>query len=220
MSGQVMAEALSEEETHSSEIQQGVRHEKQGQTHHHCHREDVLSISPILTNALDHVPRLLSCFSRFPCSRVPWSIACYLFFFPVSLLPFPHKPLAFSLLTPGLRGACPGPGHGWSCQSCPWTLILGLLSSLVSRAQSFLGFPSALSVAPSWSPLQVPCLCWYPRSCSGLGLSLSAHFSLVIRFSLMALNPSNLPVTLNFCLHPGPVAWFFTCVSNYGVDIS
>ena len=55
MSGQVMAEALSEEETYRSEIQQGVRHEKQVQTHHHCHHEDVLSISPILTNALDHI---------------------------------------------------------------------------------------------------------------------------------------------------------------------
>ena len=84
-------------------------------------------------------------------------------------------------------------------------LILGLLSSLVSRAQPSLGFPSALLVAPSWSPLQVTSSCWCPRSCSGLGLSLSTRFSLVITFSLMALNPTNLPVT-SFCLHPGPVA--------------
>ena len=111
MSGQVTTEALSGEETHRSEIQQGARHVTS--------RGNLAIV--IIVRMCCHVshpykssgPRSPSC-----CPVSPGFLAADLLealrviFFPVSLLPFSHNPFAFSLLTSGPRGACPGPGRG------------------------------------------------------------------------------------------------------------
>ena len=68
-------------------------------------------MSPILTNPLDHVPPAAVAFLQVSLQQTSLK-HCVLFFFPVSLLPFSHNPLAFSLLIPGPHGACPGPGRG------------------------------------------------------------------------------------------------------------
>ena len=61
-------------------------------------------MSPILTNPLDHVPPAAVAFLQVSLQQTSLK-HCVLFFFPVSLLPFSHNPLAFSLLIPGPHGA-------------------------------------------------------------------------------------------------------------------
>ena len=56
MSGQVMTEALSGEETHRAEIQQGARHVASRGKLAILPSQGCALMPPILTNPLDHVP--------------------------------------------------------------------------------------------------------------------------------------------------------------------
>lgn len=144
MSGQVMAEVISEEETHRSEIQQGARREKQGQSRHHCHREDVLSVSPILTNPLDHVPPAAVLFLQVSLQQSSLK-QCMLFFFPVSLLPFSH-----SVFWP---------------QDHVEPALAQVMADLVSHVPGLSFLVYSLLLFPRLSPLLVfllPCRCLLP----------------------------------------------------------
>lgn len=113
-------------------------------------------VFPILTHPLDH----------FPPSCCPGSLAAELrealpMLFPVSLLPFSHKPIAFSLL--------------WSQDSVEPALVQVTVDPVVqvTRPSILVTFLSGLPglspllvfllpcwVTPSWSPLQVTTSCW------------------------------------------------------------